>query len=282
MTTSIRRLSALAVMVQGLQNRATLRATLRFVRTVLVDFFWLQFSVKLRLRRIPVVNVDHPLDERIPFTPARIDSYLDFVSFWIRPIGMVRRLAGKQAEQRHAVTFIDALNRAYSEAAQVYRVTMSTTRRPRYLRGRFGFVHLFDPHYLCVPSLHVTIVVLTYLYFGRVFTELGAAQADALGGELFDGAIDITESVLLVKQHSVNCVPAALYAVHRMQPQDATLARLGEFIDGLFTNDARWIDDDAAVAVREHIRHNFVRLVEQGVDDAEWPVTVRRYLAAIG
>jgi len=70
----------------------------RFLRTVVRDFFWLQFSVKWRFRSIPVLDVSHPLDDLIPFTPGKVQIYLNFTNFWIRPMTFLfRRLGVKKA-----------------------------------------------------------------------------------------------------------------------------------------------------------------------------------------
>ncbi len=79
------RIGALRAAAGALTSPATLRAALRFVGTVARDFFWLQFSVKLGIRKIKIINVDHELDARIPFRPEKIGAYLDFIAFWIRP-----------------------------------------------------------------------------------------------------------------------------------------------------------------------------------------------------
>ena len=80
-----RRESLPAIALRALRHPATALGVARFVGTVLKDFFALQFAVKLGLRRVPVVDVDHPLDARIPFTPERIATYLDFISFGSAP-----------------------------------------------------------------------------------------------------------------------------------------------------------------------------------------------------
>ena len=51
---------------------------------ILKDFFFLQFFEKWHLTKIPVVHVDHPLDQKVPFTPERVDIYFDFINIWIR------------------------------------------------------------------------------------------------------------------------------------------------------------------------------------------------------
>ena len=226
-----RRESVPAIALRALRHPATALGVARFVGTVLKDFFALQFAVKLGLRRVPVVDVDHPLDARIPFTPERIATYLDFISFWIRPLGWIARHHGPRAFVTHGVRFLGLIDRCYREAAEVYRAGMTTTRRPRYYRGRFLAIHLFDPHLLCVPSLHVMIVVLAWTQYRRAFAELGVPDADrsALTTELFDGAVDIAVSVLFIKQHSVNCLPAALYAMTRITPSEVSPADVAAF-----------------------------------------------------
>lgn len=267
------------VLAQSLRSAETMGAASAFVRTVLKDFFWLQFSVKWGARSVPIVSVDHPLDDRIPFVPEQVGPYLDFVAFWIRPMGYIGRRFGADAQRRYSVEFLELIERCYAEAAQVYRVRMSTTRRPRYLRGRFLAIHLFDPHYLCVPSLHVMIVVLTWTFYRRALAELGVTgdEAAALEGELFDGAVAITESVLLIKQHSVNCVPAALYAMSRITPAEVTPAEVAAFTDRLL-RDAPGVDAADAAEVRTFIHGTFARLTQDGAADADWPATVRRFL----
>lgn len=279
MTPSTRTIRVPEVVVRALPHPRLVGAILRFVGTVLKDFFALQFAVRLGLRKVPVVNVDHPLDEQIPFRPELIGPYLDFIAFWIRPLGWIARRFGTRAFARHAVAYLRLIRRCYAEAADVYRAGMTTTRRPRYFRGRFLAIHLFDPHLLCVPSLHVMICVLTYTFYRRAFAALGAtpAEADALDAELFDGAVAITESVLYIKQHSVNCLPAAFYAMTRLTPAEVTPGEIDRFVAHLFADDQL----DAAPAIRAHVLAGYERLVSEGAADADWQATVQRYVRAL-
>jgi len=262
---------------RALTRADTTAAIARFVGTVLKDFFALQFSVRLGLRKTPVVNVDHPLDEQIPFTPERIGVYLDFIAFWIRPLGWIARHHGMRAFAHHGGAFLRLIDRCYREAADVYRAAMTTTRRPRHYRGRFLAIHLFDPHLLCVPSLHVMICVLTYTFYRRALTGLGVPDAEraALDAELFGDAVAITESVLLIKQHSVNCVPAALYAMTRITPADVTPAEVATFVERLFADEGL----DAAPAVREYITAAYDRLL--AADDPTWQAGVQRFIREV-
>lgn len=276
-----RGINVLAVAVPALRHRDIRGAVLAFVRTVVTDFFWLQFSVKWGLRRVPVVDVDHPLDDEVPFAPEKVGVYLDFIAFWIRPLGYIGRRFGADAQRRYAVDYLRLIERCYREAAGVYRFRMSTTRRPRYFRGQFLTIQLFDPHYLCVPSLHVMIVVLTYTFFRRAFAELGlsGAEADSLDAELFGGAVEITETVLYIKQHSVNCIPAALYAMSRITPEEVNDSEVEAFVDRLFA-DAPLLAGDADDRLRAHIREAYDHLTDAGSTDQDWTPAVRRFLGA--
>lgn len=270
------------VAAQVLSHPDALPATAAFVRTVLTEFFALQFSVRLGFRTVPVVDVDHPLDERVPFVPDRIGAYLDFIAFWIRPLGDIRRRYGGRAQRRVAVEFLGLIRQCYQESSGVYSRTMSTTRRPRYLKGRFLAIHAFDPHLLCVPSLHIMIVVLTWTFYRRTHRELGAdpATASALDAPLFAGAVEIAETVLYIKQHSVNCIPAALYAMGRITPGDVTETDVLEFTAALFA-DSPVVAPEAVVEIQAHVLATWRELVADGAADATWQPAVLRFLARI-
>lgn len=280
-TDTLRGISAPAVVVRALRHRDTLTAAGVFVRTVVRDFFLLQFAVRCGTRKLPIVDVDHPLDDEVPFTPEKVGVYLDFIAFWIRPLGYIGRRFGDDAQRRYAVAFLGLIDRCYREAAGVYRVRMSTTRRPHHYRGRFLAIQLFDPHYLCVPSLHVMVVVLAYTFYRRAFEELGVtgAEAESLDLELFGGAVEITETVLYIKQHSVNCIPAALFAMSCITPDEVTATEVDTFIDRLFA-DAPLLGTDASVRIRACIREAYGHLTADGRTDADWTSAVQRFLLA--
>ena len=270
------------IAAQVVRHPDALGAAVAFIRTVLADFFALQFSVRLGLRRVPVVDVDHPLDAGVPFSPDRVGAYLDFIAFWIRPLGDIRRRFGARAQRRAAVEFLGLIDRCYREAAVVYRTTMSTTKRPRHLRGRFLAIHAFDPHLLCVPSLHIMVVVLTWTFYRRTHRALGAHAATAaeLDAGLFAGAVEIAETVLYIKQHSVNCIPAALYAMGRITPDDVTEADVLAFTSALFADSPSVAPDDVA-AIQQHVLVTWRGLVADGAGDATWQPAVLRFLAGI-
>ncbi len=272
--------SVLSVFLMVVFSKRAIGPFARYVTTVMRDFFFLQFAVKFGWKKIPIKRVDHPLDAMVPFSPDKVSVYLDFVAFWIRPLAYIRKRYGRSIAAGYAARFLTLVDRCYRDAANVYRFRMTTTDRPKYYKGPFLVIHLFDPHLLCVPSLHVIIVVLTYTFYRVAFRELGMDEPEkgALNRELYEGAKSITETVLYIKQHSVNCIPAALYAMTRIWPEEVTPTRVVEFIDALFTG-ASDVRPASASLIRTHIMDMYEQLFLEGCHDSDWITPLQRWLS---
>ncbi len=244
-----------------LSKKRSRPAALRFIRTVQRDFFIPQFQGRFKIRRRPVVWVDHPLDEKIPFMPHHVAIYLSFTHFWIKSIYFLYREFGRRALPS-IVQFMNKLDELYRESALVYRRVQSTTNRPHHYGGfYFKVIHLFDPHLHCIPSLHVGVVGLTY----RVLTELIDRFADdpeAYAAEkeyLWRRAVLITESILFIKQHSVNCIAAGLYTLSA--PCYGCSKEMSyRIIDALFTGEGNRLEDSEEL--REYIRKLYDHFME--------------------
>jgi len=68
---------------------------------------------------------------------------------------------------------------------------------------------------MCIPSLHVMVVIYTYTTFAKIAKSYG--EEDKLKEQVLEmkyGALAIVQAILYVKQHSINCVAAALYAMN--------------------------------------------------------------------
>lgn len=276
-----RNISLPGVLFRTLGNKNSRKALFAYIGTVLREFFLLQFAVKFGFKRIPIISVDHQLDRTVPFTPEKVSVYLDFIAFWVRPLGYIGKRCGKEIQQKYTAEFLTLVDRCYREAAEVYRFRMTTTARPKYIKGKFLVIHMFDPHFMCVPSLHVIIVVLAYTFYRKAFAELGldAAEREILDRELFEGAVAITETVLYIKQHSVNCIPAALYAMTHICPDEVTPTEVMRFIDSLFLNAADVTAENAA-KIRTHIADLYEELFLEGCQDEGWITPIQRWLNA--
>ena len=256
-----------------------LRVTaLRCIASIFRNFFFLQHRAAFLPGLIPVSKADHPLDSTIPFLPGRIGIYLDFVAFWVRCLGFLLRKCGRMALEpvRHFIATMDGL---YAYAAQVYAKNLSTTSRPFYIsHPRFLLIHAVDPHLMCIPSLHVMIVIRTYTLFADMIETLGvkgkfAAQAE----ELRQGALAITGAVLYVKQHSVNCIPAALYAMTSFDPRLFTPAEAERFVSDLFRGENA-PNRQEAEEIRRHIISLYRRFITEGETANNWSAPLLNFL----
>jgi hypothetical protein len=257
--------SAPAVFFKIMLDRRLRPRARRCIASIFYNFFFCQYRAALAgkfnvKKPIPVSRVDHELDGLIPFAPEWIAVYLDFVGFWVRMLGFLLARFG-EGGCGEAAGFMDSMAALYRFAGEVYRKNLSTTARPFYIRRpRFLLLHLFDPHLMCVPSLHVMAAILTYTRFKAAMKKLdGAGRFSPLAEEYRRGAQDITEAVLYVKQHSVNCVAAAMYAMTcfdgaAFPPEEAEV-----FCSGLFAGESRRtaglprIGGEPGDAARRHI-----------------------------
>ena len=219
--------------LRTLFSRASL-AMFRYIFTVLTQFILPQLVARLWPKRYRIVPVDHELDNLIAFEPQRVGVYLSFVGVWCRALGYTwnhfgRACAGDLAH------FLDSLSNSYIQARSIYRRCLSTTRRPaKAVNGQFRMMYFFDPHFNCVPSLHIMIVCAVFMEFEDIFLRHDQpAEAARLSAALYRQAVAISESVVFVKQHSINCISAALYMVSNLYPRFDQAAAL-EFAELLF------------------------------------------------
>jgi hypothetical protein len=243
------------------------------------DFFFFQLRMAASKGCVPIAKVDHPLDGTIPFEPRKVEVYLDFVAFWTRAAAFLIKRYGRNGES-DAASFIDGMGRLYPQAASIYRKNLSTTHRPPYvIHPSFLFIWMTDPHLLCIPSLHVMIVIRAYTHFRAIVRHRG--EEEALAGrieELWKGAIEITEAVLYVKQHSVNCISATMYTMTRFDPELFPPEEAELFASSLFRSCRKPTKADAE-AIRAHIISLYRRFMDEGRKDEDWRAPVLRFLS---
>jgi hypothetical protein len=256
------------------------KAGIPCIKRCVYNFFFRQYKAAL-LKNLPVSNVEHPLDEKIPFLPKKVNIYLGFVGCWVRVIGFFVKYYGKKSFEATA-SFIEGMGLLYAFAAEVYAKHLSTTNRPHYLGTfRFMLIHAFDPHLMCIPSLHVMVVIRMYTKFAAIARSFGDEEnLAAQRAELQRGALAITEAVLYVKQHSINCVAAAMYAMTRFDAALFPPEEAADFASRLFT-DAALAADDAA-RIREHILALYRQFLSQGEGAASWDEPLLAFLRERG
>lgn len=222
----------------ALTHRVTFFSAWRLFASAMTEFFIPQFTTKFRLSKRPVVSVDHPLDETIPFRPEYVHTYLDFYPFWIRCAYFLYKEFGNETLP-DIRDFMYNVAELYYEAGKIYRRCQSTTKRPRYLKtAKFKLLHAVDPHVHCVPSLHVLLVVSNYMNVWRLIGKFSTGNGERYKTQkelVYNKAVEITESILFMKQHSVNCIPAALYFMTMLR-DEFTQEEALSFIDDLFAS----------------------------------------------
>lgn len=253
---------------------------MKCVHTALHKFFILQFSVKLGFRKIPVVQVDNSLDKLVPFSPNRISTYLDFIHSLARPLGFCLSRFNRRERAKIAISILDHLRNCYETAYHVYSFSMSTTNRPNYKKDRhFRLIHALDPHLMCVPSLHVAIMIMAWVFYREVFKSpiFDDEERKFYTDQVFASAKAITETVLYVKQHSVNCIPAAIYMMTIMLKDRFTLDDAVYFIDNLFVESTD-ISDENKKNIHSYIQVMFERLVLENCSEEDWTIPIKRWL----
>ncbi len=257
----------------------TAGVSVRFLHTVATKFFLLQYARKWKLIRTPVKNVDHRLDEEVPFKPEKLGIYLDFINFWLKPLSMLECKFGLKQGTRICADFLKKLTRAYIEAYRVYHTCMTTTRQPYTDNKQVRAMRSADPHFLCVPSLHIAIIILTEQFYKRLFeTGLFTDEEKTLWHEeLFRHGMEIAESVLYLKQHSVNCIPAALYMMTVIAPDIVYTDDVVSFIEQFLSN-ADDVSESAKKEIQQHIEMTYEMFLLEGLWESDWEVSVLRWL----
>ena len=253
----------------------------KYIFTILKDFFILQHLQKFHITKRRVINVDTAIDEKIPFVPQKIFVYLSFVSFFVRPIDMLKHNLGLKKAAPYLCVYLKFLTSVYRNAASIYRYTMTTTSRPRYLKThKFRAIHFFDPHLLCVPSIHVAISAGLYAWFRQFFKTglFSNEEAEAYLNEIKKQALAIVESVLLVKQHSVNCIPLALYMLTSTMNKSFFSAQDAiDFIDSLFI-DSTEIDQATRKEIIEYFYYMYDRALLESKYSSDWRLCIQHWL----
>lgn len=223
---------------------------IKYTYVVFFDFFMPQFFKG----KTTVVNVDHPLDSTIEFMPHYVKKYLSFVKLWITTLSYIVYKIGR-ASFIDVNEFLKGLIFAYRESAYVYKKCKSTMIRPNYKKGlQFKVIHYTDPHLHCIPSLHVIVVVYNYIMGKKIlekFSDKKSVQKDAVKW-LYQQAVIITDTILYVKQHSINCISTSLFFMTVNYPDFFGKKDVYGFIEDLFSFTESKIKKEKEI--KNHIR----------------------------
>jgi len=252
-----------------------------FIFTVIKDFFWIQQKQALKITKRRVIKVDTDLDDKIPFTPERVTDYIGFVSFFVKPMDMLIKRLGYIKAVKYVKPNVQLLIRMYKQASTIYKYSFTTTTRPDYKENAtFKTIHAADPHLLCVPSLHVSIAAGTYAWYKKLFEKniLPEEEQKMRLAEIKKNAIAIIESVLFVKQHSVNCIPIAFYMLTSVFDKDFfPICDAINFLQELFVT-APELSEETRKEVIEYFCYMYDRILLEGNFCNRWQEPIEHWL----
>lgn len=250
-----------------------------FILNVIQKFFIVQYLEKFHIIHIPVKKVDHRLDSKIPFKPEFAQCYLDFVNYWIRPMCMTMKRYGSFEGIKLSAEYVRYMIMLYKEAYKIYSHCLTKTARPKPTTKASKGIQFWDPHYLCVPSLHISIVALTIGFYRMLFEreEFLESEKEQWNNELYAHGIEIAESVLYMKQHSVNCISAAIYMVTKTAPELLTEKMSIDFVDDMFTNSA-YVDKHDSKEIKDYIKEMYKSLMSQSQHYDDWTIPLKDWL----
>ncbi|UCF96358.1 MAG: hypothetical protein JSV89_14405 [Spirochaetaceae bacterium] len=245
------------------------------------EFFLPQFQSSLRLHNRPVAVLSHPLDGSLPFVPSLVRRYLGYLSIWLKTLLFLYRTYG-EAALRDIERMMTDLVLLYNTSGRVYQRCQSTTPSRRTPLGNpyFFLILLFDPHLHCIPSLHVLTVCYNYRQIRKMvmkFDPQGANNSEAVE-QAYRLAVEITETILLVKQHSLLDIGPSLYLLSRLFP-DYDDAEVYRFVADLFA-DNPMVGPERALPIRELILEEYEKIkVDESRRQEQEPIhALLRYL----
>ncbi|GMO28433.1 MAG: hypothetical protein Ta2F_03870 [Termitinemataceae bacterium] len=244
-------------------NRKLITSCIKVLWSIQTRFFALQYIAVLFPKKFKFTSVDHSLDDLIPFMPSYAKIYMDFTPFWIRTQAFLLENFGKQSVV-FIKEFIASINMIYRRAAMVYKKNFSTTKRPVCKDSAIvKMIHKIDPHLMCIPSLHIMVIVWTYTKMRLIMRSLSCeTQYEQQLKDLRLHAVKIADSVLYLKQHSINCIAAALYTLTVIDESVVAQCEAEDFIDLLLVNSTD-IDIDGVCKIRTYIKELYRSFLDQ-------------------
>jgi hypothetical protein len=131
------------------------------------------------------------------------------------------------------------------------------------------------------------IVIRGYTVFRQILASMNKTESCAVELEsVKKQALNITRAILYVKQHSINCISAAMYAMSRFDPDLFPVEEAEIFAEGLFSPQDGLPGGDAVAAqdipeIRSHIAGLYRRFVEEGKNAAHWTDPLFDFLASL-
>lgn len=200
------------------------------------------------------INVELPIDKKIPFEKNELSTYMSFVGFWVAGINFVQKEFGKKAEG-DVVLFLSDMAKFYPQAAVIYNSAQTSFERGKPVGLKFKLLHFIDSSKNASPSLHVEVAAHTFSRITEIIKKHSKEDSgfyEPIINALFIKAVRILESVLLVKQHVVMDIAlglAALSAGDQTFSQEKAL----NLVNAMFKKNTHGIDAQTIAKIRETI-----------------------------
>ncbi len=95
--------------------------------------------------------------------------------------------------------------------------------------------------------------------------------------ELYEHGLEIAESVLYMKQHSVNCIPAAIYMITKIAPELQIQDFATDFILDLFKN-ATDVQKEDVIQITTHIKTIYEQLMQESLATQNWTEPLKKWI----
>lgn len=263
-------------------NPLSFRPVWKLLFTAWKSFVVLQNNRKLGFSKIKIVSVDHKLDKKIPFVPENVFIYMDFVNFFCRIMRMFVKKLGIKKGMPINIRIINFIRTLYENATKIYLYALTTTERPFYLKKpKFFLIRFMDPHLLCVPSLHVAIVIGVWAKVRKILLEnlFSTEENEKILNEIYYGSIAITESVLYVKQHSINCVAGALYMLSSAYEENFFSEEDCKTVINDLLNNSDDVSNEDKTEIQKYIKEKYTELYnEYKKSQCEWVKPLHNWL----
>jgi hypothetical protein len=132
------------------------------------------------------------------------------------------------------------------------------------------------------------IVIRGYTKFRRMLSsrEPGRFQNSGEIELVKRQALDIVQAVLYVKQHSINCISAAMYAMSRLDPALFPAEEAELFVSGLFSRrdglpGGEFVQPENVPKIKSHILTLYRRFIEEGKNAGDWCEPLLRFLSRL-
>jgi hypothetical protein len=122
------------------------------------------------------------------------------------------------------------------------------------------------------------VVIRTYTAFQAIIRSFGDTERFAPQlEEIKQGALTITEALLYVKQHSINCVAAAMYTMTCFDQTLFSQEEGNDFVSQLFRHTQKPAPHDST-RIRNYIMERYTGFLSEAAGASSWEEPLLKFL----